>query len=622
MAIHLVILNPFVLFIIQALFQIVSCLSYNESHYDYIIVGGGTSGLVVANRLSENPAITVAVIEAGDSVFNNPNVTNTTTFGLSLGTSIDWAYSSTLQIYAGNETQIYHAGKALGGTSTINGTIFISLPNNELESDVKLIVVYRLGMTYLRAQNVEIDAWEELGNTGWNWAELWPYYKKSEYFQRPNSKQRMDGAAFNSSMHGSTGPVPVGWSSTMMGGDAHAIVNATWQNLGIPYRADANGGEMLGFTVWPFTLNASTDIRADAARDYYWPISKRPNLKVFTNTLANRLTWSATFQGNKSLASGVNITTADGVESTLFASREIILSAGSLRSPLLLENSGVGNPTILQKYSIPVQIALPRVGENLQDQSNVYMYASANTSFEGYPSYATYTSALDLFGNKTSAMEAYVYQSIPAFATTIAEQSNNSTSQAAQETLLRKQADLIFKSGIPMGEILTVPSATSIGATFWSLFPFSRGGVHISSKNISASPLINPNFFMLDWDIIQQAAVARFTRKVLYTKPLSNYVNSETSPGVTTVPFNASDQAWGEWFKEAYGPNSHPLGTAAMMAKELGGVVDSKLVVYGTSNVRVVDASVLPFQVCGHLSSTLYAIAEKAADMIKVKWND
>lgn len=120
----------------------------NKAFYDYVIVGGGTSGLVIANRLSENPAITVAVIEAGDSVFNSPNVTNTTTYGLSLGTSIDWSYSIEPQKYALNGTFVYHAGKALGGTSTING------------------------MTYIRPEDVQIDAWERLVNTGWAWSSL------------------------------------------------------------------------------------------------------------------------------------------------------------------------------------------------------------------------------------------------------------------------------------------------------------------------------------------------------------------------------------------------------------------------------------------------------------------
>jgi len=142
--------------------------------------------------------------------------------------------------------------------------------------------------------------------------------------------------------------------------------------------------------------------------------------------------------------------------------------------------------------------------------------------------------------------------------------------------------------------------------------------VHMSSIDISASPAINPNFFMTEWDHKLQIEVTKLARKSLSTLPLVGLIDVEIIPG-TAVPVVASDEVWLSWLKEHYTPNYHPVGTAAMPSRELGGVVDHELKVYGTSNVRIVDASVFPFQVCGHLTSTLYAVAEKASDLIKGK---
>lgn len=161
--------------------------------YDYIVVGGGTSGLVVDNRLSEDPSVSVAVIEAGDSVFDNMNVTSPTGYGKAFGNSLDWPYQSTSQKYAGNKTQTLRAAKALGGTSTING------------------------MTYLRAEDSQIDAWQKLGNNI-SWDSLLPYYKRSEYFQVPTAAQESMGASYDPALHRFIGPLAVGgrteWSVT------------------------------------------------------------------------------------------------------------------------------------------------------------------------------------------------------------------------------------------------------------------------------------------------------------------------------------------------------------------------------------------------------------------------
>ncbi|EKG11137.1 Glucose-methanol-choline oxidoreductase [Macrophomina phaseolina MS6] len=582
--------------------------------YDYIVVGGGTAGLVVANRLSEDPSVTVAVIEAGVSVFNDPRVQNTTVYGLSTGTEIDWQYQTVPQKHALNETKSYTAGKALGGTSTVNG------------------------MTYIRSETVQIDAWEKLGNSGWTWDSLFPYYKKSEHFDPPTPSQVANGAAYDPKYHGFEGPLDVGWQySAPQQNNSADIIRETWVNVGIPHNKDINGGLMRGYAIWPFTVNATTSIREDAARAYYYPVQERANLHVYLNTTALRLTWGDDEEygrdGSEMKASGVEIDSRSGDLAILKASKEVIISLGATRTPCFLEYSGIGNPAILEKYSIPVRISLPSVGENLQDQTNTAIAAALlpnDTTFLGYPTHVTYPTASDLFGSNLSAVEASVRSSIPSFAAlNVAAASPNSTTQAIQEHLITLQADLIFTNAatLPIAEILTAPysDAGAVVLPTWALLPFGRGNIHISAadpRTIGAnasSPVINPNYFLNPFDAAVQAAAMRYARRAFITPPLSDFITALAAPTLEQVPLDADDETWIAYAKAAYNSNAHPLGTAAMMSRELGGVVDPELRVYGTKNVRVVDASVLPLQVCGHLSSTVYAVAERASDMIRGK---
>ncbi|KAI9830061.1 MAG: hypothetical protein M1819_005891 [Sarea resinae] len=583
---------------IVALFALCNALASAQqvSRYDYIVVGAGTSGLVVAERLSENSAITVAIIEPGESVLNNTNVTSPTGYGLAFGTAIDWQYESVPQVYAGNKPQVLRAGKAVGGTSTING------------------------LNYVRAQDVQIDAWEQLGNDGWNWASLLPYYKKSEYFQIPDAAQRADGANYDPSYHGYSGPQKVGWTNEMMSGTWAAEVNASFANLGLPYNPDENSGQTRGFTVRPYMVDQAEDVRADTARAFYWPNANRPNLSLFTGTTAEKIIWANTTNttaGSKPTAAGIEVVSAGGQRRTIYANKEVILSAGALRSPLILEYSGVGNPAILQKYGIKVVVSLPTVGENLQDEPSSTMSFSANASFNGSGPYGGYADVSDVFGNSTAQLNATVASSLNDYAKKVSQQSNGTVTTAVLEKLFGIQYDLIFKEAVPITELIVSLYGSTILMSYWGMLPFARGNIHITSGNASELGAINPNYFMLDYDVQQHVGSARLARKVPNTAPLSSVMIKETYPGLSRVPANASDDVWFDFIKQTYRSNFHAVGTAAMMSQDLGGVVDSNLLVYGTSNVRVVDASVVPFQVCGHSVSTLYAVAEKAADAIK-----
>ncbi|KFY74509.1 hypothetical protein V499_05464 [Pseudogymnoascus sp. VKM F-103] len=579
-------------FVLVAPALLVSHCAALEPEFDFIIVGGGTAGLTLANRLTEFPHVTVAVIEAGGEVINNPNVTDPNSFTLALGTAIDWQYESVNQTHAGDQKIAYHSGKALGGTSTING------------------------MTYVRAEKAQIDAWEKLGNSGWSWDDLFPYYLKSEQFDSPTSAQVEAGATYVSQQHGKKGPLNVGYGFGLLNGTYHEVVEQAWNNLGIPTSLDVNGGNVRGFTVWQSTMNRDANLREDAGRAYYYPVQSRPNLHVFLNTVANRITWRES-TSECAVAGGVEITAADGTVTTLDAKREVILSAGSLRSPAILELSGIGNPSILNKSGIPVKVNLPAVGENLQDQPNSQIIMSSNTTFSGSIPYVAFGSASDFLDSLPKNVN------LTAWAEKVAVAIDHAISISSLEQLFRIQYELINNGVVDAESILETTFSIGLGpsslvaSAFWLLLPFSRGNVHISSSDPLAYPVINPNYFLVDFDVDVQVAIAKWTRKFWETPPIQGLA-TETSPGFDALPKDASYEQWANWVKTTFAGNSHPLGTAAMMSRELGGVVDSELRVYGTQNVRVVDASVIPTQVSGHLTSTIYAIAEKIADVIKV----
>jgi choline dehydrogenase-like flavoprotein len=202
-------------------------------------------------------------------------------------------------------------------------------------------------MAYLRAETAQIDAWEQIGNSGWSWESLMPYYKKSEYIQQPSATQLLRGASFDPKIHGTSGPLAVGWTENMMGEEVISSINQTFGVLGLQLNEEPNAGSMRGLTVFPKTIERADNVREDAGRAYYWPISKRPNLDIYLESFVEKMIWNpkSGSQDARRTANGVVFVGRNGTRSTILANREVILSAGSLRSPLLLEQSGVGNPS-------------------------------------------------------------------------------------------------------------------------------------------------------------------------------------------------------------------------------------------------------------------------------------
>ncbi|GFF47364.1 glucose oxidase [Aspergillus udagawae] len=582
--------------ILSAFILVLTLVAALAPEYDFIVVGGGVSGLVVANRLSGDPSVSVLVIEAGPSVLDNVNVTDVDAYSRAFGTEIDWQFISEPQLFGG-EAQILRAGRALGGGSTINV------------------------MAYVRAEDVQLDAWQSIGNDGWNWTSLFPYYLQSENLTLPTAAQTEAGATYDASVHGSRGPLKVAFPHMQRGGnDLTPAVNRTLLSAGIPWNVDVNAGRMRGFSIYPWTIDEEAYIRHDAARAYFWPFESRSNLHAWLNTGVNRIVWREGPGGENISAAGVEVTAQNGTVSVVMARREVILSAGALKSPTILELSGVGNPRILNRHNIPVRVSLPAVRENLQDQMNTLMTASTHSPITGGRT-VTFASATDIFSEDTSSLANLTRIRLPSYAAVVANMSNGAMLPGHLQHLFQVQHDLIFKNNIPIAEIIFKPGGEkTVNAGYWGLQPFARGEVHIRSSDPTAQPTINPNYGLLEWNVQLQVAIAKFIRRMFRSAPLEGMIEKELRPGLSAVPGDAADEVWANWLKDNYASNFHAIGTAAMMPRSLGGVVNNRLQVYGTANVRVVDASIHPFQLCGHPMANLYAIADRAADLIKEDW--
>ncbi|KAL8827643.1 MAG: hypothetical protein Q9170_006935 [Blastenia crenularia] len=231
----------------------------------YIIIGAGTSGLLIANRLTANPKTRVVLIEPGSDDRKNPNATDPLNRNRNANSAIDWAYRSTPQTQLKNRSMEFTAGKIVGGTSMING------------------------MMYIRTAVPEIDCWEQLGAKGWNWDILWPFYKGTEHFVDPTPEQAEAGAGVIKEYHGRSGDVAVGYPSELLTGNLLSTLAATWEALGVSVCQDANGGKVEGYTVRPMMVDREAGLRASAATAFYYPISNRPNLSLVRGTAINIL---------------------------------------------------------------------------------------------------------------------------------------------------------------------------------------------------------------------------------------------------------------------------------------------------------------------------------------------
>ena len=570
-----------------------------DKAFDYIIAGGGLTGLTVASRVSEDPSISVLVIEAGQDDHADPRVNDVRTYGQAFDTELDHAIYSTPVQSQDSKGLLLVAGKTLGGSGSINGASWTKGPRTQY--DVLPILT---------------------GDDSWGWDGLNEFMLEAEHFNLPEEDEIADGAQWIDSAHGTEGKIEVSFAEGLFGGIQQPALEANekvWPGLQrIP---DAASGVANGATIIPNMLadddnqNRSSPFTAYAQ----YQVQERPNLTILTGHRVTEILWKE--GSNDALtASGVRFQACASCPNYKTSTkREVLLAAGSLQSPQILELSGVGDPAILSAAGIDVKLAAPGVGKNMQEQTkNTLVHTPQSTEFggSGPPAAISFPNVHQLFGGEEKTAEMYndIISSLPTYAADL-ESRGLVTNANATETILKAQVDNLFQSSEPAAEIFftTNPQTGKVGIDAWNLIVLSRGSVHIQSANAWDHPIAEPNYFGHDFDLAVQVAACKQSREVFTTSPLAELIQSEDQPGdLVTEPSH-----WEDWVKGSFTSVWHYIATLAMMKEELGGVVDERLRVYGVRNVRAVDASALPIQLSAHLSSSLYGIAEKAAVMIK-----
>ncbi|CAH0046295.1 unnamed protein product [Clonostachys solani] len=585
--------------------------------YDYIIVGGGTSGLTVAARLTEDPALSVLVIEAGDNHRDDPLIN---TPGLMAGTygnpRYDWGFRSVPQKELNNRVIAQPRGKGLGGSSAIN---FLMLVHPSRKS---------------------LDSWEELGNEGWGFDSMAPYlHKFNTVHEPPQAAKDAVGLSNHNTYVGSEGPVSVSYS------EGYGTTNKAWmesfKKFGLEVAGDIRAGGALGAFQQPGTIDPETKTRSYALTAYYThEIAGRKNLTVVTNTVVKKLLFDTS--GVEPVANG------SGPE-TVIHSSEVIIAAGSLMSPQILELSGIGDRSLLESHDIPVIVHNPSVGENLQDhpiacqsfevnpgtpssdvlrdpaifQALLQQYATSNGA--GPLGQSNISVALmpptdasgvtssqgrkDLFDSNAEHLKADDSKILRA----ILESGDEAT---AEYVLFPGQVNTVLSEPSSMADYL-IPTRPENYLTIMTLLnhPFSRGSVHIKSSDIHDLPVWDPKFGSNPLDMELSARHVQFVETFIKSEPFSALLKVDGAR-IPSLKADTVEDAK-EVVRQSQVSDFHPAGSCGMRPKDKGGVVDSELRVYGVRGVRVVDASIFPLEPAGNIQSLVYAVAEKAADLIK-----
>lgn len=560
-------------------------------------MGGGTAGVAVAARLSQGLSDSkILLVEAGPAVWDEPKINVPGLKGSTLGSRYDWNFTTTSQPEANGRNIPVNRGKILGGSSALNF------------------------MSYDRASEAEYDSWEELGNEGWNWEVMIEAMKKSETYT---------GATTDT--YGSDGPIQAVINHIM---PEHQ--NKTWvptmNKLGISDNLESLGGSPNGVSLQPNSIDAKTYNRSWAANAYV-PLAGA-NLDIMTETTVAKINIAEALDAH----TATGITLEDG--SVIGARREVILSAGSVQSPGLLELSGIGNSSILSAAGIDTLIDLPSVGENLQDHMRIQSSYQLKPEYESFDrlrsdsDFAAEQMALWLAGETSKydyAASGFFFGNwkqvlgndshINALASAAASEDASKVDKKKLEFLKNPaipQLEVIFSDGYTGVKGYPAVNDTLYGKGFFSLLaivmhPLSRGNIHIDTSNPSGKPVINPNYLSNEHDLEAVTQAIKYCRKIATTEPMRSIWESEYEPGLDNVQ---TDEQWKDYVRRTALSIYHPVGTCSMLPKEDGGVVDSRLKVYGVDNLRVVDASIMPLLISAHIQTAVYGIAEVAADLI------
>ena len=524
--------------------------------FDYVIVGAGSAGCCLANRLSADPAVSVALLEAGgrDNWFwihvpvgylytqNTPRT--------------DWCYKTEAEPGLNGRALNYPRGRVLGGCSSING------------------------MIYMRGQARDYDHWRQLGNAGWSWDEVLPYFKRSE-----------DHYQGGDDHHGGGGEWRV--EEQRLKWEILDAFRKAAAETGIPPTEDFNRGDNEGCGY--FQVNQKRGVRWSSSKAFLRPVMNRPNLTVLTHAQAERL-----------VLDGKRVTGVDflqgGEPRRIRARGEVILAAGSVGSVQLLELSGIGNPAVLGEHGIETRHALPGVGENLQDHLQMRMI------FKVEGTVTLNQRAGSLFGKAMMGLEYLLNRSGP-LSMAPSQLGAFVKSDPARETpnlQYHVQPLSLDKFGDPLHAF------PAITASVCNLRPESRGSIHIRSADFRDAPVIRPAYLSAAADRQVAAQAIRLTRRSCAAPALNRFRPEEIKPGAGIDGDEALAKAAGDIGTTIF----HPVGTCRM-GNDPQAVVDERLRLRGLTGLRIADASVMPTITSGNTNSPTIMIGEKAAEMIR-----
>ncbi|MDE2575669.1 MAG: choline dehydrogenase [Rhodospirillales bacterium] len=523
---------------------------------DYVVIGAGSAGCVVAARLSEDPSCRVVLLEAGGRD-RNPWIHIPLGYGKTIADpSVNWCYETEPDPGVNGRRVFWPRGKVLGGSSSINGLL------------------------YVRGQNEDFDHWRQLGNAGWSAADILPYFKRSEGRIGPGGELRGRDGPLAVSDIGEHGPI------------AEAYVQSA-EEIGIPRNADYNGAVQEG--VGYYQVTARNGRRCSAAVAFLRPAMKRPNLRVITNALAERVL----FAGTRAVGASFS---QDGTRQTVRATREVVLCGGAVNSPQLLMLSGIGPAEHLRDLGIEVVYDLPGVGRNLQDH-----YQTRFAYRCRYP-----ITVNDIMASRLRmlrmGLQYLLFRTGPL------------TISAGEVAIFARTRPELATPDIQFHYIGFSSDRPAEGLHKFSGFtqnvcqlrPESRGMIELKSADPRAAPAIHPNYLATELDRWTLVEGLKLGRRLAERPALAHFIESEYLPGEQV----RTDDELLDYARQYGGTIYHPCGTCKMGPDPMA-VVDDRLRVHGLSGLRVADASIMPTLVSGNTNAACIMIGEKCADLVR-----